>query len=191
MTAASAIEQAPTMIGRLRRWFGGPWVKPAIGVLLVVALVMTDEVVGCANGVGCRVSVWTIAAIAGLIGAVVWWRRLPDEQKRPAGLLGVAALVLFVIGSSSGPSIQILPSFAADKIAPEINREASQVDVVVDLPFDPSQFHREQLEDLGVFAGRDRSDLSDQSKLRFRAVSQDNLEKMANLFWVEAILPFQ
>lgn len=192
MTAATGVvEAAPQETGLLRRWFGGPWVKPILGVILVLVLVLSDEVYGCATGVGCRVSVWTIAGLIGLAAAAVWWRRLDEEQKRPAGLLGLAALVLLVVGQSAGPSIQVLPAVGSDKISSEINRDAAQVDVVVDMPFDPSQFHREQLEELGVFGGRDRSDLSDQSKLRFRAVSQENLEKMANLFWVEAILPFQ
>ena len=72
------------------------------------------------------------------------------------------------------------------KISSDIDRSAAQVDVTVDLPFDPENYHRDTLADLGVFAGRDRSD---PTKLRLRAVTQDDLEKIANLFWVEGIAP--
>lgn len=191
MTAATGVVEQVQTTSRLRRWLGGPWVKPMIGGVLVLVLLFTDEVYGCATGVGCSMSAWTIVGLVGLGAAALWSRRLEREQKRPAWLLAGAAIVTLVVGASAGPTIQVIPSFATGKIAPEIDRSASQVDVVVDMPFDPSQFHRERLEELGVFAGRDRSDLSDQSKLRFRAVSQDDLDRMANLFWVEAILPFQ
>ena len=74
------------------------------------------------------------------------------------------------------------------KISPDIDREAETVDVFVDLPFEPETFHRETLSDLGVFSGRDRSDAT---RVRLRAVSQDDLEAIANLFWVEEIVPNQ
>ena len=72
------------------------------------------------------------------------------------------------------------------KIDPAISREAATVSVTVDLPFDPEAFHRETLSELGVFAGRDREDTT---KLRLRAVTQDSLNEIANLFWVEGIEP--
>lgn len=75
---------------------------------------------------------------------------------------------------------------AGGKIDPAIDRSASQVDITVDLPFEPESYHRETLSDLGVFAGRDREDAS---KMRLRAVSQDDLQTIANFFWVEGIEP--
>lgn len=72
------------------------------------------------------------------------------------------------------------------KISDEIDRDASQVNVTVDLPFAPENYHRETLSELGVFAGRDRSD---ETRLRLRAVTPSDLEKIANLYWVEAVLP--
>lgn len=72
------------------------------------------------------------------------------------------------------------------KIDAGIDRDAAQVDVTVDLPFEPESYHRETLSDLGVFAGRDSDD---PTKLRLRAVTQEELDKIANLFWVEGIAP--
>ncbi len=72
------------------------------------------------------------------------------------------------------------------KISSDIDRDAAQVDISVDLPFEPENYHRDTLADLGVFAGRDRTD---PTILRLRAVTQENLDTIANLFWVEAIVP--
>lgn len=73
-----------------------------------------------------------------------------------------------------------------DEISADIDRNAAQVNVTVDLPFEPESYHHDTLSELGVFAGRDRDD---PTKLRLRAVSQGDLERIANLFWVEAIVP--
>ncbi|MGI9598146.1 MAG: hypothetical protein ACR2QK_18430 [Acidimicrobiales bacterium] len=101
-----------------------------------------------------------------------WW------FKPVIGLVALAVILL------SGPIYGRLT--AGGKIDDEIDRSAAQVDVTVDLPFAPENYHRETLSELGVFAGRDRSD---ETKLRLRAVSQSDLDKIANLYWVEAVLP--
>ncbi len=75
---------------------------------------------------------------------------------------------------------------AGGKISADIDRSAEQVNVTVDLPFPPENYHRDTLSELGVFAGRDRSD---ETKLRLRAVSQSDLDKISRLFWVEGIEP--
>ncbi|MFT7475600.1 MAG: hypothetical protein ACI81L_002539 [Verrucomicrobiales bacterium] len=75
---------------------------------------------------------------------------------------------------------------AGGKISPDISRTAEQVNITVDLPFEPENYHRDTLSDLGVFAGRSREDAT---KLRLRAVTQDNLDAIANFFWVEGIAP--
>ena len=73
------------------------------------------------------------------------------------------------------------------KISPEIDRSAERVDVVVDIKFEPRQYHQNTLADLGVFSGRDRED---RSKFRFRSVTQGDLDQMARFFWVDEIIPF-
>jgi hypothetical protein len=75
---------------------------------------------------------------------------------------------------------------AGGKISPDIDRSASQVDITVDLPFPPENYHRETLSELGVFSGRDADD---ETKLRLRAVAQDDLGRIANFYWVEGIEP--
>lgn len=96
---------------------------------------------------------------------------------KPAIGITLLAIILFaapVIGwvSSSG------------KIDDGVDRSAETVNVSVKLFFEPQQFHRETLSELGVFAGRDRSD---PTVLRLRAVTQDNLTSISRLFWVESI----
>jgi hypothetical protein len=101
-----------------------------------------------------------------------WW------IKPVIGIVAVAVILL------AGPVYGWIT--AGGKISDDIDRSASQVDVTVDLPFTPENYHRETLSDLGVFAGRDSSD---ETKLRLRAVTQSNLDKIARLYWVEGIQP--
>lgn len=101
-----------------------------------------------------------------------WW------LKPVIGLVALAAILL------ASPVYGRLTS--GGKISDEIDRSATQLDVTVDLPFPPENYHRETLGDLGVFAGRD---LEDETKLRLRAVTQSDLDKIANLYWVEGIEP--
>jgi len=96
---------------------------------------------------------------------------------KPAIGIALLAVILF-----AGPVLGLLT--AGGKISPDIDRTAEQVDVEVKLPFEPDQFHRETLSDLGVYSGRDRSDAT---ILRLRAVTQDDLDRIARLFWVESI----
>lgn len=103
---------------------------------------------------------------------------------RPWWVKPVVGIVLLSIVLLAAPVYGRLTS--GGKISDQIDRNAPQVNVSVDLPFEPENYHRETLADLGVFAGRDRTD---PTKLRLRAVTQENLEKIANLFWVEEIVP--
>ncbi|MGI9623315.1 MAG: hypothetical protein ACR2PK_10800 [Acidimicrobiales bacterium] len=96
-------------------------------------------------------------------------------------LIGSTLLLVILL---AGPLYGRLTS--GGKIDDDIDRSASTVDVTVDLPFEPESYHRETLSELGVFAGRDRSD---PTKMRLRAVTQDDLDRIANLFWVERIEP--
>jgi hypothetical protein len=96
----------------------------------------------------------------------------------------IVGLVLLAIILLTAPIYGRLTS--GGKISPEVDRSAAKVNVTVDLPFEPEAYHRETLSDLGVFGGRDREDLT---LVRLRAVSQSDLEKIANIFWVDEIFP--
>ena len=111
---------------------------------------------------------------------------LDDRKGRRAWIAPLIGLILLAVLLLTAPIFGRLTS--GDKINEAIDRNAERVDVFVDLPFEPETFHREELSSLGVFSGRDRSD---STRIRLRAVTQDNLEAIANLFWVEEILPNQ
>lgn len=96
-------------------------------------------------------------------------------------LIGTILLIAILL---AGPIYGRLT--VGDKVSPDIDRDAAQVNITVDLPFEPESYHRETLSDLGVFAGRDREDTT---KLRLRAVTQEDLNTIANFFWVEGIEP--
>ena len=100
-----------------------------------------------------------------------WWKPI-------LGIVVLAAILL------AAPIYGRLTS--GGKISDAINRDAATVNVTVDLPWAPDAYHRETLSELGVFAGRDRND---ESKIRLRAVTQDDLNTIANFFWVDGIEP--
>jgi hypothetical protein len=82
-----------------------------------------------------------------------------DDPSIISLLVAVAGLMLAVVGLNAGPAIEVFPSIGADKISSDIDR-AEFVYLVVDLDFEPDQFHRETLSELGVFSGTDRDDRS-------------------------------
>jgi hypothetical protein len=106
------------------------------------------------------------------------------KKQRPWWIKPIVGIVLLTVLLLVAPLYGRFTS--GGKISSEIDRSALQLDVTVDLPFEPENFHRDTLSDLGVFAGRDRTD---PTKLRLRAVTQDDLDAIANLFWVEGIAP--
>lgn len=117
-------------------------------------------------------------------------RPAPAKEKRIAlwsrpwfrPLIGLILVLVLLFGDEVFGALQ-----AGDKIDPAIDRNAAQVDIVVDIKFEPRIFHQETLAELGVFSGRERDD---RSKLRLRAVTQDNLNRISRLFWVDEIVPF-
>lgn len=108
----------------------------------------------------------------------------PSGARRP-WLKPAAGIILLAIILLAGPVIGRVT--AGDKIDPAVDRTAAQVDVEVIVPFQLSEYHRETLSDLGVYSGRLR-DLT-LNGARLRAVSQDDLDRIANLFWVDSIRP--
>ena len=107
-----------------------------------------------------------------------------DRKDRP-WLRPVIGLVLLAIIVLTAPIYGRLTS--GGKIDPAIDRSAATVDVEVILPFELEEYHRETLSELGVYSGRLR-DLT-LTGARMRAVSQSDLDRIANLFWVESIRP--
>ena len=55
--------------------------------------------------------------------------------------------------------------------------------VIVVLDFTPENFHNERLRRLGVFAGRDKT----VNRIRLRAVTPGNLQRLSHLAWVARI----
>ena len=104
------------------------------------------------------------------------------NKSRPWWTKPVIGLVLLAIILLTAPIYGRLTS--GGKINPDIDRSAPRVDVTVDLPFVPETYHKETLGDLGVFAG---GDTEDRTLIRLRAVTQSDLDKIADLFWVEEI----
>lgn len=96
----------------------------------------------------------------------------------------VIGLVLLVFILAIGPVLGWVT--AGDRISPDLDRTAGQVDVWVDMPFEPEQFHRETLATFGVYSGRDRDDAT---RIRLRNVGQQDVDRIARFFWVESIEP--
>lgn len=78
---------------------------------------------------------------------------------------------------------------AGGKVSPEISRTDPVVSVIVDLTTEAGTFHREVLSDLGVFGGRDRNNPGDRTRVRLQNVSQEDIDTLTRLYWVEGIDP--
>lgn len=104
-----------------------------------------------------------------------WWFK-------PA--IGIALLAVIV---SAAPVYGLLTS--GGKVDPAVSRTAPVVSVIVDLTTELDTFHREVLSDLGVFSGRDRNNPADRSRARLQNVTQENLDALTRLYWVEGIEP--
>lgn len=68
------------------------------------------------------------------------------------------------------------------RIDPAVPREGL-VNVVAVVGFEPERFHNERLALYGMFSGRDGA----LNRIRLRQVSQDALEGLASLAWVERV----
>ncbi len=99
---------------------------------------------------------------------------------RPA--LGVLIIAFVIL---AGPIYGRLT--AGGKIGPDVDRDAEMVNVIVDLDVDVTTFHREELSSLGVYAGIDRNNPGDRSRVRLQRVEQGDLTKLSRLYWVDHI----
>lgn len=112
-------------------------------------------------------------------------RALPFYSKwwfRP--VIGLAVLAFILVAAP------IFGRLTADgKISPDVSRTAPAVNVIVDLTTEVGTFHREILGDRGVFSGRDRNNPTDRTRVRLQNVSQEGLEALTKLYWVEGIDP--
>ncbi len=172
---------------KVRIW-GQPFFKPALGVLLVVVLLVADEFYGCITGEGCSVGIFTIIGpVVVAVSLYIWSRMDPEGPRSWVLVVTLAGVFIAVFGLSNGPAIRVLPSVSPTKISAEIDQTADQVNIIVQLNFEPSQFHRETISAFGVFSGTDRDD---RSKLRLVAVDPSDLSKIANIFWVKEIITF-
>ncbi len=107
-----------------------------------------------------------------------------DTKNRP-WLKPLIGIILLAIILFTGPVYGWLTSDG--KIDPAIDRSAPTVDVEVIVPFQLEEYHRDSLSDLGVYSGRIRD--PSVTGARLRAVSQEDLDRIARLFWVEYIRP--
>lgn len=69
------------------------------------------------------------------------------------------------------------------RLDPALVGSDQPANVIVVLDFTPENFHNERLRRLGVFAGRDKT----VNRIRLRAVTPDNLQRLSHLAWVARI----
>jgi hypothetical protein len=93
-------------------------------------------------------------------------------------LIGVALLAAVLEGQQLFGMIT-----SDDRLDPALRDATAPVDVVVVLPFQPERFHSGRLAQYGVFSGRDRA----VNRIRLQRVGPENLQRLANLAWVERV----
>ncbi len=101
-------------------------------------------------------------------------------------IIGFALLALILF---TGPVVGWMS--AGGKISPQIDRSAAEVNIVIDLAQPAKLFHRETLSAHGIYAGRDRTEPADRSRLVLRNVAQDSLRTLSRYFWIESIEPMR
>jgi hypothetical protein len=94
-------------------------------------------------------------------------------------LVGVVLILAMVLG----PGIYGQMT-SGDRVAPGLEAVNGAVNVRVTMSFRPQAFQQTELTKYGVFGGR-RGD-----GIVLFNVSQQNLRKIKNLYWVDAIVPF-
>ncbi len=72
---------------------------------------------------------------------------------------------------------------ASSRLDPSLRTASTPVNVVVVLDFTPERFHTERLSVFGVFAGRDKA----VNRIKLRAVSPENLQKLSTVAWVAKV----
>ena len=76
---------------------------------------------------------------------------------------------------------------AGGRLDPALREATEPCNVVVVLDYTPERFHSERLAQYGVFAGRDGA----VNRVRLRAVSPDNLRRLASTAWIARIEPLR
>ncbi len=104
-----------------------------------------------------------------------WWFR---------PVIGVTVLALILLAAPVFGRVT-----SGGKVSDDVSRSAPTVNVIVDLTTEAGTFHREVLSDLGVFGGRDRNNMADRTRVRLQNVSQEDLDALTRLYWVEGIDP--
>jgi len=74
---------------------------------------------------------------------------------------------------------------AGSRLDPALQQSATPVNVVVVMDFTPERFHTERLATYGVFGGRDKA----VNRIRLRAVSPENLQRLSRIAWVARVEP--
>jgi hypothetical protein len=110
---------------------------------------------------------------------------LPSLSARPTArrwLKPIIGGILMAIIVFTGPILGW--ATASGKISDEIDTGAERINVIVNLPFVPENYHRVTLSDLGVFAGR-----GEPEQVLLRAVTPSELQQISRYFWVDSIVP--
>lgn len=103
-----------------------------------------------------------------------WWHK-------PVFGLGLILAIAF-----SGPVYGYYS--AGGKLDPSVDRQATTVEVVVQLSFTPESYHRDTLAGLGVYGGRAGGD---PRAVRLLAVRQADLDRLVKLYWVDSVAPLE
>jgi hypothetical protein len=107
-------------------------------------------------------------------------RKLPKAEITRL-LLGVLIVLGILYGQHAFGTLT-----RGSRINPAIQRDG-MVDVVAVLNFEPERFHNERLAAYGMFSGRDGS----VSRIRLRQVSQESLQALASLPWIDRLEPLR
>lgn len=108
---------------------------------------------------------------------------LADYRMDWSALARFAVGVLLILAMVAGPGLYGRLT-SGDRVAPGLEAVNGAVNVRVTMSFRPQAFQQSELTQYGVFGGRRGNGI-----VLFN-VSQQNLTRIKNLYWVDAIEPF-